>query len=191
MVWSVLVNNEFWGQLEKSTPTIPLHRTGNLNHLSLWHHPLSSKNVLSISSSILSTTRCGELYYCHNGEIQGKVFCIAVNLFDGERIQSPQSIALIALLNWAQNIYLNQHMCVHQYISLESSTMHSTPVQFVQIFLRIFHQPETCFHLWSKNLSKMIELGLVEWIFSKSEILSWMFCEGKTFWSQQGWSPPE
>ena len=124
--------------------TIPLHRTGNLNHLSLWHHPLSSKNVLSISSSILSTTRCGELYYCHNGEIQGKVFCIAVNLFDGERIQSPQSIALIALLNWAQNIYLNQHMGVHQYISLESSTVHSTPVQFAQIFLRIFHQPETC-----------------------------------------------
>ena len=108
----------------KPKPTIPLHRTGNLNHLSLWHHPLSSKNVLSISSSILSTTRCGELYYCHNGEIQGKVFCIAVNLFDGERIQSPQSIALIALLNWAQNIYLNQHMCVHQYISLESSTAH-------------------------------------------------------------------
>ena len=43
-------------------PTIPLHRTGNLNHLSLWRHPLSSKDVLSISSSILSTTRCGDLY---------------------------------------------------------------------------------------------------------------------------------
>ena len=100
----------------------PYHYTEQV--ISLWHHPLSSKNVLSISSSILSTTRCGELYYCHNGEIQGKVFCIAVNLFDGERIQSPQSIALIALLNWAQNIYLNQHMCVHQYISLESSTAH-------------------------------------------------------------------
>ena len=28
-------------------PTIPLHRTGKLNHLSLWHHPLSSKDVLT------------------------------------------------------------------------------------------------------------------------------------------------
>ena len=43
-------------------PTIPRHRTGNLKDLSLWNHPLSSKDVPSISSSILSTTRCSELY---------------------------------------------------------------------------------------------------------------------------------
>ena len=44
-------------------PTTPIHRTGKLNHLSFRHHPLSSKDVLTISSSILSTTRLGELYF--------------------------------------------------------------------------------------------------------------------------------